>query len=340
MSAWERAFTVKAGVGYKDNLTLAPDPRESSPFFASTVEAFALRRSEHGNQLMGLATIEDARYWSGKTVDHEDLAIAQGEWRRFWANDWQAALGLEGIYIDQVVDLSVTETNREALPVRGWTLTARPGTRRELSGRTWLALELPVSRQLYDGSIDDFWEGGPKVLLGHNLSDRIETSISYAFTHRGYDSEPERDASGAAVTNTVRSTAQHDVLAAWKQYWDVARRWRSATKLGYRQSADNLSGYFDYERHSISQEIRFQTAAWELSAEARLSHYRYPVQTVSETDSSKRRRSDLTLSLRGERQVAKHVRLYAQYDYERTDSNAALDEYTVNTVSGGVVVEF
>ena len=36
-SAWERAFTVKAGVGYKDNLTLAPEPRESSPFFASTV---------------------------------------------------------------------------------------------------------------------------------------------------------------------------------------------------------------------------------------------------------------------------------------------------------------
>jgi hypothetical protein len=339
-SAWERAFTVKAGVGYKDNLTLAPEPLESSPFFASTIEAFALRRSEDGNQLLGLATIEDARYWSGKTVDHEDLAIAQGEWRRFWANDWQAALGLEGIYIDQVVDVSVTETNREALPVRGWTLTARPGTRRELSGRTWLALELPVARQLYDGSIDDFWEVGAKVLLGHNLSDRIETSISYAFTHRGYDSEPGRDASGATVTNTVRSTAQHDVLAAWKQYWDVARRWRSATKLGYRQSADNLSGYFDYERYSVSQEIRFQTATWELSAEARLSHYRYPVQTVSETDSSKRRRSDLTLSLRGERQIAKHIRLYAQYDYERTDSNSALDEYTVNTVSGGVAVEF
>ena len=339
-SAWERAFTLKAGLGYKDNLTLAPQARESSPFVASTVEAFALRRSENGDQLMGLATLEDNRYWSGKTVDHEDLAIAQGEWRRFWANDWQAALGLEGIYIDQVVDLSVTETNRQALPVRGWTLTARPGTRRELSGPTWLALELPVTRQLYDGSLDDFWEVGPKVLLGHDLGDRIETSISYAFTHRGYDSEPGRDASGAAVTNTVRAAAQHDVIGGWKHYWDAARRWRTATKLGYRHSADNLSGYFDYERYSVSQEIRFQTTAWELSAEARLSSYRYPVQTVSDTDPSKRRRADLTLSLRSERQVAKHVRLYAQYDYERTDSNAALDEYTVNTVSGGVAVEF
>jgi hypothetical protein len=339
-SAWERAFTIKAGVGYKDNLTLAPDPRESSPFFASALEAFALRRTESGHQWMALATIEDTRYWSGETVDHEDLALAQGEWRRFWNNDWQAALGVEGIYIDQVVDLSVTETNREALPVRGWTLTARPGVRRELSARTWLTLELPVARQLYDGTIDDFWDAGPKVVVGHSLGERIEASLIYAFTHRAYDTELARDAAGTAVTNTVRATAQHDLIGAWKQHWGAARRWRSVTKAGYRHSSDNFSGYFDYERYSVSQEIRFQTSAWEISAEARLSHYRYPVQTVSDTDPRKRERSDLTLALRGERQIAKRVRLYAQYDYERTDSNAALDEYTVNTVSGGVTVEF
>jgi hypothetical protein len=142
------------------------------------------------------------------------------------------------------------------------------------------------------------------------------------------------------VTNTVRTVAQHDITGAWKHYWDAARRWRTATKLGYRDSSDDFSGYFDYERYSVSQEVRFQTATWEITAEARLSHYRYPVQTVSDTDLRKRERSDLTLALRGERQITKHIRLYAQYDYERTDSNSALDEYTVNTVSGGVAVEF
>jgi len=101
-----------------------------------------------------------------------------------------------------------------------------------------------------------------------------------------------------------------------------------------------LSGYFDYDRYSVSQEVRFQTDAWEITAEARLSYYRYPVQTISDTDLRKRERKELTLALRGERQLAKHIRLYVQYDYERTDSNAALDEYTVNTVSGGVMVEF
>jgi opacity protein-like surface antigen len=339
-SAWERAFTIKAGVGYKDNLTLAPDSRESSPFVASVLEAFALRRSKSGHQLMALATVEDARYWSGRTVDHEDLAIAQGEWRRFWANDWQAALGLEGIYLDQVIDLSVTETNREALPIRGWTLTARPGVRRELSAQTWLTLELPVTRQLHEATIDDFLELGPKVILGHHLNARIEANLTYAFTHRDYDEEPARDAAGDTVTNTVRGVAQHDLAGVWKHYWDGARRWRSVTKLGYRHSSDNLSGYFDYERYSVSQDVRFQTSAWEIAVEARLAQYRYPVQTVSDTDRRKRKRTDLTLGLRAERQLIQHVRLYAQYEYERSDSNSALDEYAVNTVSGGVAVEF
>ena len=239
-----------------------------------------------------------------------------------------------------MVDLSVTEAIRQPLPIRGWTLTARPGTRRELSAQTWLTLELPVTRQLYDESIDDFWELGPKVIVGHTLGERIEASLTYAFTHRDYDTEPERDVTGATITNTVRSVAQHDVVGAWKHYWDAARRWRSATRLGYRHSSDNSSGYFDYERYSVSQEVRFQTDAWEITAEARLSRYRYPVQTVSDTDLRKRERKDLTLALRGERQLAKHIRLYAQYDYERTESNVVLDEYTVNTVSGGVMVEF
>jgi hypothetical protein len=339
-SSWEHVFTLKAGLGYKDNLTLAPEPRESSPFVGTALEAIALRQSESGNQLMGLATFEDARYWSGQTVTHEDLGIAQGEWRHFWANDWQAALGLEAIYIDQVIDLSVTETNREALPVRGWTLTTRPSVRRDLSDHTWLILEMPVARQLYHGSLDDYWELGPKVIVAQALGDRIEASLAYSFAHRQYNEEPGRDANGDVVPNTVRSTAQHDIIGAWKQYWGQERRWRSMTKLGYRHSSDNLSGYFDYERYSISQEIRFQTARWEISAEARYARYRYPVQTVSDTDPSKRRRADFTVALRGERQLAKHIRLYAQYDYERTDSNLALDEYTVNTVSGGVALEF
>jgi len=347
LSAWEHTFTVKAGVGYKDNLTLARKGREASPFVATALEAFALREAVDGHQLTLLGSVEDTRYWAGETVDHGDLALAQGEWRRFWPNDWQAALGVETIYLDQVVDLlgvdpalSAIRTNR-AVALRAWTLGVRPGTRRELSSEVWLTLEFPMSRQIYNRLLDDSWELGPKMIVGRNYGNESEVSISYSFTHRDYDTGSGREAGATNVLgSTNRLAAQHDAVGAWKHHWDGARRWRSATKLGYRHSSERFSRYFDYERYLVAHELRFQGDKWELSAEARLAYYRYPVQTVSDNDLRKRRRTDLTLALRGERQVASHLRLYAQYEYERTDSNAALDEYTVNTVSGGVAVEF
>jgi len=346
-SAWEHAFTVKAGLGYKDNLTLAPDPTESSPFATTSLEAFALREAVDGHQLTLLASIEDTRYWAGETVDHGDLALAQGEWRRFWPNGWQAALGVETIYLDQVIDLlgvdpalSAVRTNR-AVALRAWTLALRPGTRRALTETMWVTLELPMSRQFYNRLLDDSWEVGPKAALGRTYGNESEVSISYAFTHRDFETGSGREAGTTnAVGRANRLAAQHDVFGAWKHYWDSARRWRNTTKIGYRHNSENFSRDFDYERYLVAHEFRFQDAKWEFSAEARFAYYHYPVQTVSDTDSRKRHRTDLTLSLRGERQIAKHIRLYAQYDYERTDSNAALDEYTVNTVSGGVAVEF
>ncbi len=45
-------------------------------------------------------------------------------------------------------------------------------------------------------------------------------------------------------------------------------------------------------------------------------------------------------NLRAERELIKHVRLFAQYEHERTYSNLAPDEYAVNTATGGVSLEF
>jgi hypothetical protein len=68
------------------------------------------------------------------------------------------------------------------------------------------------------------------------------------------------------------------------------------------------------------------------------------VQTVDSLmlngDPSKRRRSDWTLHLRVERQLLPHVKGFAEYDREQSLSNVSIEEYTVNTVSGGLMVEY
>ena len=149
-----------------------------------------------------------------------------------------------------------------------------------------------------------------------------------------------RDAGGGTVTNSVRRASHHEVQFGWRHFWDAKRHWRSSTRLGYRHSVENVSGYFDYDRYELVHQVRFKTERWELSAEGRLAHYRFPVQTVSNADPEKRRRTDLRATLRAERQLTAHLRLYAHYEYERSDSNQILDEYAVNTFSTGFSVEF
>jgi hypothetical protein len=340
LPSWEPSATLKTALGYKDNVGLSRTAPEASAFVHTAVEGMVLRLPVDGTQVLLYLAAEDTRFWESSRLDHEDFAMTQLEVRRFWENDWQAALGLEGMYFDQLIDFSITDTNLAALPARGLSLTVRPGVRRELSSAIWLSLETPVSRQLYKDSVDDYWEGGPKLTLGRTYGRQSEVSLSYLFTQRGYNRAPGRDADGDTITNSVRRVSHHEVQIGWKHFWDAKRHWRSSTRLGYRHSAENVSGYFDYERYELVHQWRFKTGRWELSAEGRVAHYRFPVQTVSDTDPEKRRRTDLRATLRAERQLNPHLRLHAQYEYERSDSNQLLDEYAVNTVSAGVSVEF
>jgi len=340
LPSWEHSFTASVSGGYNDNVTLSHAAPESSSFARFGLEAAASRLSLDGTQYSFFITGEDTRYFSAGPVDHEDSVVGQAEVRRLFNEEWQGALAAEAIYIDQVVDLSITETNRTPLLVRGGTLTARPSVRRDFKGNWWLALELPVTRQLYVEQLDDYWQTGPGLSLTHGYGHKSEVILSYALTYRHYDTEPALDAQGFAITNETRAFLQNDVVLACKHYWDVEQRWRTTLSVGFRDNLDNGGGYFNYNQVRCSGQVRYQAKRWEVSAGARLSQYWFPVQTVGDGDPSKRERADLAFTLHGEIQLVKHVRLFAQYIHERTVSNLTLDEYSVNTVNSGVSIEF
>lgn len=337
---WERTASVKASLGYRDNVALSHAAPRGSGFLRSTMEGAALRLPVDDTQLTFLITAEDTRYFSGADPDHENLVIAQGEVKRFWENGWEAALGLDGVYLDQVLDISVTETNRTPVPLQTGALTARPSVRRELPDRLWLALEAPATRQWFLKELDDYWEAGARLSIGSTYGHKSESSLGYAFTFRNYDTEPTRTITGQPIPGTHRDGYQHEMLWSWRHYWDAARHWRTTTKVSFRAFTGNGPSYFDYNRVGIAEQLRFRHARWELAAEVKFAVYQFDTQTVNATDPSKRQRTDLVFNLRGERELAKHWRVFAQYDFEQTFSNLTLDEYRVNTVSGGVTLEF
>jgi hypothetical protein len=344
---WDWSVTLHGSAGFNDNVALSCCNPEASPFVQAGLEVIGLRLPFDGNQFTVVFSGEDSQFFSSETVDHEDLVVAQAEFRKFFDNDWEAAFGLETLYLNQVVDLSVTENIRQPLLVQGATATGRPGVRRNLSDAIWLTVELPASRQYYNGTIDDYFEVGPKVLLGRTYGNDSEIAAVYEFIYRGYDTEPALavDSNGgllvvSAIPGETRAADQHEVGVVWKHYWEKARRWRSTTRFSFRRNTDNGGGYYDYDRFQVAHQIRFHTKVWEASAEARAGFYRFPVQTIAADSPVRRERTDLLVTLRLERKLGRHARLFAQYEYEAAYANRQGDDYAANTTSGGLAWEF
>jgi len=339
LSTWEPSLTLKLAGGFKDNVALSQSRPESSAFVRASLDAVAVRLPVDGIQSTFLLLAEDLRYLSSSSVKHEDFIFGQAEVRRFWLNDWQGAISFESAYIDQVIDLSVTETNQTRLAVKGGTLIGRPSVRRELSRDLWLGLESAVTRQMFDGLPDDYWIVAPKATLGRTYGNASEVTGAYEYSFRHYDTELARAVDRSIETNRTRLSYQHELQGVWKHNWDEARRFRTLTKATYRVSLDNASGYFDYTRFQGAEQFRFRGGPWEFSLEGRVSHYRFAVQKGT-NGRDDRERVDVGMTAHAEYRWGKFVRLFAEYDVTETISNLKLEEYTANTVFAGVGVEF
>jgi hypothetical protein len=337
---WDRSFSVRTAFGYKDNVLLSPVNSRGSAFFSSGLEASVFRLAEDGTQLTFLLTADNNHYFSVPQLDNELLVLAQMQLQKPFASEWRATLAFDYFYQDQVLDVSATETNQLAVEVEGHNFQIAPALRRNLGAADWLEISAPVARRIFNDPLDSFWEGGPKLAYGRSYGRKSEWIASYSFTERAYDTRTETTSTNTSIPGTHREFRQHKVeLASW-HFWDEPRRWRTVTKLSYRRNEDNGSGYFDYDKFQFSEQLRFRAKPWELLAEVRFGHYSFDVQTVSATDSSLRQLSEFTWHLRAERQFKKWLKGYVDFEQERNYSNQPLERYTVNTVSGGCIVEF
>lgn len=337
---WDRSFSVRTGFGYKDNVLLSHNDPRRSAFASAGFEASVFRLAEDGTLLNLLFTADDNYYFSVPELNDELLVMTAVQLKKPFASDWQATFSLDYFYQDQVLDVSATETNLTAIEVEGHSVQFTPALRRNFGEAGWLELSAPVARRIFREPLDDFWEAGPKLTFGHPYGRKSEWTMSYSFTDRPYDTRTETDSMGVPRPGTDLEFQQHKLeIASW-HHWDEQRRWRTVTKLSYRINEDNGSGYFDYGRVQISEQLRFRAKPWELLAEIRFGHYFYDVQRVSLTDRSHRRLSDLVWRLRAERQFLKWLKGYVDFEQEWSLSNQPLERYNVNTVSGGLIWEF
>ena len=340
ISVWDAIITIRGGYGYKDNLTLAHTATESSPFIGSGLEVLVMRYPKDGAEWTFLLNAEDKHYLDSTEVEQEQVLLTQAQFKKRFEEAGEVSATVEYLYQDEFQDVSVTETNLQAVRVRGHTLSGGPAFRLNYPAQFWGSLEIAPARHWFAEPLDDDFEFGPHVTLGRDYGFGSEVGLQYTPGYRTYDTAAKLTTSGETITNSHRAFSQHELRLQWRHYWDSERQWRNTTRLIYKVSRDNGSGYFDYDKLGAAEQIRFHTKRWDFSAEARISYYQYAVQTADPPSHDPRRRTELMISVRAERQLTKSLRFFATFEREQSFANVTLENYTANTVLGGLQWEF
>jgi len=337
---WHSEVQLRGALGYKDNVTLSSTDPQGSAFWMSGIEAIAFRLPSGGWQFNALFDATDVRYFDSPSVDNEQQVVAVAEVTRDLGRDWKSALGFNYLFQNQVFDMSATYTNAAAIgQIVGHTLSPRWKLRKELRP-FWVETELNATRQILEAPLDGFWQFGPRLAAGRKLGRRSEISLAYQWSWLGYDSREQADAAGLAITNTSLALQTHLVELAWTQTWDEKKRWQTTTRAGFEANNDNGSGFYDYYNYRLTQELRFREKNWEARARARLSYYDYLTQPVGADDPSKRHRTLVAVTLLAERKLAKHLKVFASYTWEKSSSNLSFDNYQASIMTGGCAVTF
>ncbi len=337
LAVWDVTGRLEAGFGYRDNLLMTTVAPESSPFISSAGDFSAIRISETGSEWVNFLLAEDLRYLDAKSVDGETLISATSRFSK--PINPRNTLGAELFYLyqNQVLDVSETELDLRRVLVEGHGVSLRPDWKHDFSEDWFLRLEASAQRQFYQGELDDLWEVGAKAGIARKLGRASEASLSFRTEHWIYDTREQTDQSGVPVAGTHLYYWRPEVLGEWRQRWGQEGRWRTHTKLAWLWNADNGSGYFDYDRLTLGQRIRWVHPKWEVSAGVRCGWYFYSVQ---QTESDYRERFYLIVEGRVERRLAKHWLVFADAQREWNRSNEPLDEYRDWQCRGGLVVEF
>jgi hypothetical protein len=333
---WTEIVDLRGLMGYKDNVLLSDTNAHGSPFWVSGADLVVFRLPINGWQFNFVASGTDTRYFSSPSVNSEQTAVAAAKLTRLYGDGWSSGLGLNYAYENQVMDLTATETNLTPITkVLGNTFGGDWFARRDFQSY-WAQLDLACTRQLLAAPLDNYWQLGPKLTLGRKYGQGSDLALSGQWNFLMYDTTPDLTAQGANIANTHERVHVASVELDWHHAWDASNHWHSIAVLGYQSDQDNGAGYFNFSYYSLSTKLEYREAAWKIGAMVRGGFYDYPVQPVSFTDSSKRQRLLVAAGLHAERKLSKHLKLFADYNYENSQSDVFVDHYQVNVAGIGL----
>ena len=337
LETWDALMRVTTGFGYRENILRSSIVQENSAFFNTSADVSLMRFTESGAYMSLFILLDDSQYFTSPSVDYERFISATLQAATPIGKDDELGGQFNCFYQHQVVDLSETESSIARSLVDGYTYTLQPYWKHTLGDGWAVQIDAELLRQIYSGDLSDYWAPAAGLRLLHSYGHRSEVSLYGQTKYLMYDSREKTDDDGKARAGTSLVYKQNEIGLQWRHTFDKEQQWRTRTKLNYKLSQDNGSGYFDYHRVQGSQQLRWKNPLWEIKMNASLNWYTYPGQEI---DDERYTRYSCVLDVRIERRLGKRWILYSFADREWSMSNDELDQYRDWSAGVGVGVEF
>jgi hypothetical protein len=243
---WDYSVDLQGGFGYKDNVLLSHTDVQGSAFWMSGFETMIFRLPTRGWQFYFYADASDVRYFDFPEVGDEQVALAAAQLSKDLGAGWKSTLGLNYLYQNQVYDFP-PPTPMTPASARFWAIPSDPAG---VCRRNWEPFgstgELDATRQWLEEPLDDYWQYGPRAVVGYGWGNGSELALAYQWSRLDYDQREQVDRTGAAMPDTALSLNIQFTELSLTHVWDEKGRWRTITALGYERTSDNGSGFFDY----------------------------------------------------------------------------------------------
>lgn len=337
----ERAESVRASVGWRDNVMLSPFSAIGRAFVRGEVESFlSARRGDL--RFISLVSGDVLRFVSPppETAGEQQwFAHLEGRWQP--RASWRVALKVDGFQQDMVSDLSETEAVRTVLAtrVRGAFATFAP--RLELPAGLALEPFTQVKRIAYSAVPGDYDESRTGVRLEREGSGRLTLALLAVTQDRRFATRQQHTAGGRPLAGTRLRFRQQELSLRAGTRWNATGEWKAAVTAGGGRLRDGASGFFDHDQRHVRAEVGWRPGDWHLLLEAEARRAEYLVQTVGSGIAPPPRIADgHTSRLRVERALGGGWGTFGEFTWERVRSNEREFSYRAHGALAGVQREF
>lgn len=334
-SEFETQSSVKAGVGYTENVLLGEAMRVDSAFAYFGLEAVAAKPFLGDQYSWNSLVYADVRSFEElEGVPEHSIYLLQTELEGYVGMIAKGRVGARYLNLTQVFDATFDEVDRVDFVVKADEPEFFVGYETIIGEYTY-DLELGLGRMTFVDLNSDYDSVNLELEVKRDLTDALRWKSTFSAWERSYRNRFGRDSSGFEISETKLKTEQLAFQTGLRYVADFSGSEHAFGLVGeVKERSDVVSGYYDRSRYTLEFDWRFSLAGVEMDFTTGYGKYEYENQVGR--DELMKTSESIYWELELERDLSDSWSVFLNLSGEDDESNESFSTYETQTALLGI----